>query len=137
MNEFKLLPKIFNWQKASEKIAETVQRIVPAANIYITTSKGENYIQLGKIDGSVLTNIQFHLANPGKQTLGDKLYIISQPDTTSNDIEYCYDDSYFYITRCGGKESPPCSTFDGGEQERDVTIFTYDGEKFCSTYDNC
>ena len=136
MKEFKL-PKLFNWQTANERIGKTVQQVIPAADVYLTTEKGETYILLGKVDSAIITNIQFHLANPGKQSVGDKLYIISQPDTTSSDITYYYDASDFYITKCGGPELPPQSKFNSGNQERDVTIFIYDGEKFCCTFDNC
>jgi hypothetical protein len=42
------------------------------------------------------------------------------------------------MTDCYGSPSnPPESLFDAGEQERDVTVFTYDGEMFVATWSNC
>lgn len=131
------LKKLFNWQLANQPIVPTVTNVTPAADVYIQTTGDTTIINLGYVDSNVITAIQFHLGNPGKQSIGDKLMVISQPDTTANNIQYCYDDSDFYMTQCGGPESPPCSNFEDGTPERDVTIFTYDGAKFCSTFDNC
>lgn len=136
MKEFKL-KKLFNWETASDRISKTIQKVTPAADVYITTEPGETYILLGEIDTFVLSNIQFHLANPGKQSIGDKLYIISKMTNTSIAVTYCYDASNFYMMQCGATQNPPCSVFSSGGPERDVTVFIYDGEKFCSTFDNC
>lgn len=142
MKEFEL-PKKYRWEQLHLPVDSVIENgvIVPSTpgngDVYITTSARKTYYMMGKIDSAVYTNLQFHLANPGKQYIGDQLIIISQPDTTADDITYCYDDPYFYLTRCGGPANPPCSDFNDGSQERDVTIFTFDGEKFCATYDNC
>lgn len=139
MQEFKLVPKIFNWQLWYDKITDSksVTNITPAANITITTTANKNYFVLGYIDGNLLPSINITLGNPGSQVIGDQIIIISQPDTTNADIDICYDASQFYLTHCGGPTSPVCSAFNEGAPERDVTIFTYDGAVFCATYDNC
>ena len=131
------LKKIFNWQLANKPIGQRVYKMTPATDMYVRTIANTTIIDMGYVDSSVFTDIQFHLVNKGQQLIGDKLIIVSQPDTTSNNITYCFDDTDFYITQCGGPESPPCVAFTDGNPERDVTIFTFDGEKFCSTYDNC
>jgi len=143
MNDFSL-PKKFNWQLASLPIDTVVQEgiIVPSStplngDVYITTGARKTIVQLGYINSSVYTYIQFHLANPNKQLIGDQIILISQPNTTVGDIDYCFPNEYFYITQCGGSDTPPCLYFSETTQERDVSIFTYDGEKFCNTADNC
>jgi hypothetical protein len=116
---------------------KSVTNITPTANITITTTANKNYFILGYIDGAILPAITITLSNPGFQSIGDQIIIISQPDTTNADIDICYDPSNFYLTHCGDPDSPPCSNFSDGSPERDVTIFTYDGAVFCATLDNC
>lgn len=106
-------------------------------NINITTTANRNYFVLGYIDGAVQPSINISLTNPGTQSIGDQIIIISQPDTTGGNIDICYNPTQFYLARCGSPDSPPCSNFNDGSPERDVTIFTYDGSMFCATYDNC
>lgn len=115
-------------------VNKTIQYVTPAPVINITAQPGEHYIMLGKVDGAIYPNIQFNLANPGAQSIGDKLYIVSEPDTTSANIQYCYNLNRFYVTECGGSS---CVAYDAGDEERDITVFIYDGQKYCSTFDNC
>lgn len=122
-------------ENLSKKTIEYVT--VTEAPINITAQSGEHYVVLGLVDGAIYSNLLFNLTNPGSQSIGDKLYIISQPDTTVGNITYCYDANNFYIQACGGTQNPPCSFFSSGEEERDVTTFIYDGGKYCSTFDNC
>lgn len=89
------------------------------------------------IDDVVTADINFTLANPGEQTIGDQLIIMSKPDSTGGNITFTYDPLYFYMTDCGDPSNPPESIFDAGEPERDVTVFIYDGEMFVATWDNC
>lgn len=109
------------------------------ASINITTSATKNYIILGNVDSADVVEVDFYLLNPGEQSIGDQIIIISQPNSSDEDITYTYDKEggNFYISGCGDKISPVQSIFNDGSQERDVTIFTYDGEVFCATYDNC
>lgn len=138
------LAKKFNWQTLALPVDTVVQNgiIVPSSaplngDVYIITGARKTIIQLDYIDSAVYTDIQFHLSNPNKQLIGDQIILISQPDSTTNDIDYCFDGSDFYITKCGDPELPPCISFEGGVPERDVSIFTYDGKIFCNTADNC
>lgn len=142
MNDFNL-PKFFNWENLSKKIDTVVDNVAIVPNstpnvgdVYISLSYRKTYVMLGKVDSAQYTTLNIHLVNPGKQLIGDQLILISQPDTTSDDITYSYDTN-FYLTRCAGPVTPPESIFDDGSQERDITIFTYDGSVFCATYDNC
>lgn len=89
------------------------------------------------IDGDVTADIYFTLVNPGEQSIGDQLFVMSKPDSTGGDITYTYDSLYFYMTQCGDPQDPIESVFGAGEPERDVTVFTYDGEMFVATWDNC
>ena len=89
------------------------------------------------IDDIVTADIYFTLDNPGEQSIGDQLFVMSKPNSTGGDITYTYDPLYFYMTDCGDPSNPPESFFDAGEQERDVTVFTFDGEVFVATWDNC
>lgn len=137
------LKKAFNWETAHQHIPQAVVKVEPASDIYIKTVEGNSsvsktlIVDLGYVDSNSITAIQFHLVNPGKQLIGDRIILVSQPDTTAANIQYCYDASDFYVSTCGNPESPPCITFGDGSAERDVTIFTYDGAKFCCTFDNC
>ncbi len=99
------------------------------------TAEGKRTILI--IDNVVTADINFTLDNPGDQNIGDYLMIMSKPDSTGGDITYTYDSAYFYITSCGSPLSPTTSEFNEGAPERDVTMFIYDGEKFCATLDNC
>lgn len=141
MNLFNL-PKKFNWQLASLPIDTVVQNgiIVPSStplngDVYITTGARKTIVQLGYINSTEYTNIQFHLANPNKQLIGDQIILISQPDTSADDIDYCFDTAYFYVSQCGGDDI--CINYGDGNPERDVSILTFDGVKFCNTADNC
>ena len=90
------------------------------------------------IDDIVTADISFTLVNPGEQSIGDQLFIMSKPDSTSSNVTYTYDPLYFYMTDCNGSPSnPPASLFDAGVLERDVTVFTYDGGMFVATWSNC
>lgn len=138
------IPIKYKWQELAKPLDDATIKVelVPSstpgtADVYIATVAKNNYVMMGAVDSSVYQYVNIHLTNPGKQNVGDKIYLISQPDTTSNDIEYDYDPLYFYLTKCGGPETPPVSNFDSGSPERDVSIFTYDGQVFCATYDNC
>ena len=111
----------------------SITNITPSSIIDITTTKSINYIMIGNVDSSVINSITFNLYNPGNQSIGDQIIIISQPNTSSGFITYTFD-SNFYITSCG---EPGTVRFSQSRQERSVITFTYDGEIFCSTYDNC
>lgn len=142
MPEFNL-PKNYKWEELSQKVDSVVDyvAITPGitpnvGEVYIPLSYRKTYVMLGKVDGNIYQTLNIHLANPGKQLIGDQIVLISQPDTTSNDITYNYSTD-FYLSKCGGPATPTQSIFDSGTQERDITIFTFDGEVFCATYDNC
>jgi len=106
-----------------------------SANIDITASATKTtYV----IDDIVTANIFFTLTNPGDPNIGDQLLIMSKPDSTGGDITYTYDPLYFYISYCGSPGDPVNeTTFSDGTQERDVTMFIFDGEMFVATWDNC
>jgi len=89
------------------------------------------------IDDIVTADISFTLVNPGEQSIGDQLFVMSKPDSTGGNVTYTYDPLYFYITFGGAPGSPVNEVvFSNGTQERDVAVFTFDGEMFTATWDN-
>ena len=140
MNDYKLA-KLYNWELAHEKVGTMYQKVsilpvspgVGKVDLIITARK--TLVDLGNVNSAVYNTVNFSVLNPGQQLMGDQIVVISQPNTTTTDITYDYNSTQFYLTRCGGPENT--SRFDNGQQERDVTIFTYDGAVFCATYDNC
>lgn len=82
-----------------------------------------------KYNGPLTGNISLDV-DVSQSFLGDELIIMAQ--AVGNDWDINLDSDFFY-TQCGG-DVMAIEVPDGG---RVVMIFTFDGEKFCSTTDNC
>jgi len=83
---------------------------------------------------TIITGITFFTcSDTSRSSFGDVLIISTLPDNTDNDIEYFFDSNYF-LTTCGGHSTP--SHF-GPSSPRNIIVFTFDGEVWVNTYDNC
>jgi hypothetical protein len=115
-------------------VTNPIININPTSDIALTVLGSKTtYV----INGSVTSSINFTIANPGSQNIGDQLVIISKPNTTGPiTINYNYNSSSFYITQGGSPVNPPYASFGASQQERDVAVFTFDGEMFVASWDN-
>ena len=140
MNEFQL-PKLITWETLSKKLGCLYQYISPITlnnTTILLNPTGVKTVCLieGIVDSATVTNVYFK-ANPiTEHAIGDQLFLISKPNSTTATITYHYEQSQFYLSKAGYPVVPPVSIFSDGSQERDVTIFTFDGEVWVSTYDN-
>ena len=128
------LKKIFNWETAHDHVYSKIVYLYPASNI-VLDSVAHKTIYM--IKGIVTSDISFTLSAQANPLPGDQIILCSRPDSTAGDITYSYDANNFYLTQCSSPVDPPESVFDNGSQQEDVTIFTFNGTKFCSTFDNC
>ncbi len=88
---------------------------------------------LVKITTIITGDTYFTCSDTSRSSFGDTLIISTLPDDTNNSVEYFFDSNYF-LTTCGGHSTP--SNF-GPSTPRNVIIFTFDGDVWMNTYDNC
>jgi hypothetical protein len=141
MNEFQLPIKI-TWETLNKRLGPLYQYISPItvndSTILLNPTGAKTMCVIeGIIDSATVTDVYFKVNPITEQAIGNQLFLISKPNSTADDIIFHYDNTQFYLTMCGSPEIPPSTKFSEGLQERDVTIFTFDGEVWVATYDNC
>lgn len=141
MNEFSL-PKKITWETLSKKLGPLYQYISPITlndtKIVLNPTGAKTMCVIeGIVDSATVTDVYFSVNPITEHSIGDQMFLISKPNSSTADVTYHYDGTQFYLTNCSGPEIPPVSVFNSETQERDVTIFTFDGEVWVSTFDNC
>ncbi len=86
-----------------------------------------------KINTPLTGDTFFTCSDLSTSVIGDTLIISTVTDITES-ISYIFDNNFF-ITSCGGSEGE----FPGFDVRaaRNMAIFTFDGELWVNTYDNC
>jgi hypothetical protein len=138
MNEFQLPLKI-TWETLSQKLGPLYQYIpeitVNNSTILLNPTGAKTMCVIeGIIDSAMVTDVYFKTNPVTDHAIGNQLFLISKPNSTSADIVFHYDNTQFYLTLC---TVPETTTFSAGFQERNITIFTFDGEMWVATYSNC
>ena len=137
---------VYNWSNRTvQEFAEAIARsqvcetkaivnVTPALNVNLTTTANKTIFNLGVFTGSSYPNININLSNPGEQSVGDELILIANPNSTSGNINICFNAADFYLTK--GSNTSTCLSFDDNKQERLACTFIYDGQKFVNSADN-
>lgn len=91
-------------------------------------------VDFGVIDNST-ANFEFSLTvDTTNAEMGDRLQLFTKYASTTGDFDATINlSSDFYFTQCGDVET----SYGNQELERLVYIYTFDGEKYVCTYDNC
>lgn len=96
--------------------------------------QGYNIVRFsGPIDNSSNSVDIYFNPNDVGTAIGTIMYIMVKMTTDSNAVNLHFNQDSMYTTACGDYSQ----TINVGNLERVVLVYTFDGEKFVCSYDNC
>ena len=111
-------------------VGPSIQTFDPMIGTYnITTNARITWVNFS---GLITTDINISQTDKTNSHIGDTIYFAAKFDTSAHNLDFSSSD--FFIWQCGDSQSEVSVR---ANQERLVMIFTYDGDKWCNTYDNC